>query len=403
MEKSDKRIPFYEQRLFRPSSWALRRERQGCTVEDVAEFYISADRSPPSLRDQPPSPPALPMPEAPKVPTKSLAERIQDWINAPPEPTPPPAKPKIKKPRVKPFDLQDIPAAMDLIGWRMSAKVMRKWFAGELNYANTDMGAVRGINQDGKPFPASMIDTTMFKMDWILGFSRAKDKYDELRREKIFTNGAATEIKKIVSRINPSRYYYDAWEACHGDFSLYHKSFQFQFNRVDSDNKGKFLMFVKGSIFPNGVLMDDLYGSLGAFSFYAALDGFYYDRISRTRTRLIVKEVSVYMKDVFTFHDRTDKTLGVIGSGTQYLGHWNKTGFIIVPADTVAGEVSKADWVMSPVARWGILSQDMVYHPVRNKDYRDWQLRHGQGGDLILFSDRRRLLFDEPWVMEFDL
>ncbi|WP_420996880.1 DUF6402 family protein [Cupriavidus sp. 30B13] len=404
MEKSDKRIAFFEQRLFRPASWALRRERQGCTIEDAAEFYVSTDRAPPPLRDQPP-PPAPPKPEAPKPPPKSLAERLRDWMNEPPESAPPPApaKPKVRKPRVKPFDLQDIPIAMDRIGWPMSAKVMRKWFSGELNYANTDLGATKGINQGGEPFPASMIDTTMFTMEWILSFSRARNKYDELVGKIIFSQDSKKAIKGILARYEPSPYYFDAWEICGGDFGGYHREFQFQLNRVDAENKDKFLMFIRGAVLPNGVLMDDLYGALGAFSLYAALDGFYYKKIGPARVRLIIMSISIYMKDVFTFHDRSDKTVGVIPNGTQYLGHWNKTGFIIIPFDTVVGEVSKADWLMSPVARWGMVSSDMVYYPVRNKDYRAWQLKHRQGGDLIIYSDRRILRFRDPWVMDFNL
>ncbi|MFX8180220.1 DUF6402 family protein, partial [Acinetobacter baumannii] len=69
---------------------------------------------------------------------------LHAWLNTPSPPKPdrptPPAAPAIKKQKIKPFDLQDIPDAMDRIGWPMSAKLQRKWFAGELNYATTDEG-----------------------------------------------------------------------------------------------------------------------------------------------------------------------------------------------------------------------------------------------------------------------
>src|SRR5207253_10982506 len=120
--------------------------------------------------------------------------------------------------------LQDIPGAMDGIGWPMSAKVMRKWLSGELNYANTDDGARFGINQDGKPFPLSMTDTTMFKLDWILGFPRAKEKYDELVNNKIFNSGAKNALREILSKFNTSPYYVDTWKLCEGDINKYHKS-----------------------------------------------------------------------------------------------------------------------------------------------------------------------------------
>ena len=103
------------------------------------------------------------------------------------------------------------------------------------------------------------------------------------------------------------------------------------------------------------------------------------------------------MRDVFTFHDRTDQR------GTQYLGHWNKTGFIVVPLPFITGQITKADWVNYAVARNGIVSDSTVYYPIRNKDYRDWQLKHHQGGDLVLYSNRCRVPMYPPKVLEFEL
>ncbi|WP_206999979.1 DUF6402 family protein [Trinickia mobilis] len=83
--------------------------------------------------------------------------------------------------------------------------------------------------------------------------------------------------------------------------------------------------------------------------------------------------------------------------------HWNKTGFIIVPAAVLLGEISAADWLKYAVAKDGIISDSTVYHPVRNKNYRNWQLKHKQGGDLVLYSDRRVIKFPEPYLVEFSL
>ncbi|MDK3023554.1 DUF6402 family protein [Cupriavidus taiwanensis] len=195
----------------------------------------------------------------------------------------------------------------------------------------------------------------------------------------------------------PSPYYIDSWKTCEADIQKYHQEFQYQRTLVDSENTDKFLMLLRGIAAPNGVMMDDLYGSLGAFSFNATLDGFFYERVTSTRTRLVIKEISLYMRDVFTFHDRERK------GGTQYLGHWNKSGFIIVPSAVAAGELPTADWLMYPVARSGIVSDATVFYPVRNKDYRDWQLKHKQGGDMVLYSDRKRISLRPAKVLEFDL
>ncbi|MHA7681572.1 DUF6402 family protein [Cupriavidus sp. PET2-C1] len=400
MKRSERRIPFFEQRFIKPL-WVLRREQEGCTIEDVEEFYVSTERLAPLLRDQPPSPPAPPKPKAPERPPKSLIESIlefREWLNTPPppKPTPTPAAPAIKKPRIKPFDLQDIPGAMDRIGWPMSAKVMRKWLSGELNYADSDEGARIGINQNGDPFPQSMIDTTMFKLKWILGFERAKEKYDWLIDESIYSKSAREAIIKIFSKHRPSPYHRDAWKLCDGDMHRYHNEFQFQLKQIDSENTEKFLMLLRGIAMPHGLLMDDLYGSLGAFSLNAAIGGFFFHKVTDKRMLVEILDISVYMRDVFTFHDRGKR-------GSQYLGHWNRKGFIIVPSATALGEITSNDWIMAPVARHGIISDHSIYHPVRNKDYRDWQLKHNQGGDLILYSDRRQIRLQNRLIVEFDL
>ncbi len=107
------------------------------------------------------------------------------------------------------------------------------------------------------------------------------------------------------------------------------------------------------------------------------------------------------MRDVFTFHDRTNSYLGgSIRSGSQYLGHWNKTGFIIVPGATFAAEMTTWDWPIYPVARDGMITESGIYYPIRNKDYRKWQLKHQQGGDLIFYSDRKLLRLQTPITVE---
>jgi len=282
---------------------------------------------------------------------------------------------------------------------------MRKWFSGELNYATTDEGARIGINQDGQPFPASMIDTSMFSLTWILRFKRAKAAYLRLRETEIYTEPAIRGIKRILRRQVVSPYFMNAWKLCGEEMQRYHREFQFQRVIVDGDFPSKLSMFFKGAAWPHGHFMDDLYGSLGAFSLNAAIDGFYLSRRSARRIRAEISQISIYMRDVFTFHDRTGAHLnGRIAKGSQYLGHWNKRGFIVVPVAVAAGEVQAADWLMRPVARSGIVNERYVYYPVRNRDYRDWQLRHRQGGDLILYSDRQVIHFlPDPFVVEFDL
>ncbi|WP_237718203.1 DUF6402 family protein [Cupriavidus sp. BIS7] len=401
MENADQ-FPYLRKSLLGP--WWKEADNK-CTIESADEFELSMNKPAPPLRDQPPPPLPPKAPPKPKDPPTSVIEglvdaviKVREWANSPPAPKPAPAAaPAIHKPRVKPFDLQDIPGAMRKIGWLKSAEVMGKWFAGPLNYANTDEGAVRGINHEGKPFPPAAVDTKTFDLKWILQFPRAKKKFDELVNLKLFNPAANAALRLKFSRRQPSPYYVDTWNILENDIQRWHRDFQYQRVDVDDDELTKLEMFARGLFRPNGLWMDDLYGSLGAFSFYAAVSGFSYRRVAHTRTSLRIHEVCIYMRDVFTFHDRSNQR------GTQYLGHWNKTGFIVVPISTIFGELTKADWPNYPVARNGVISENSVYYPVRNMDYRRWQLRYGQGSDLVLYSNVHRVPFYPPKIIEFDL
>lgn len=176
----------------------------------------------------------------------------------------------------------------------------------------------------------------------------------------------------------------------------FHGQYQYQFKLVDGDGIEKFSMFLSGVAWKNGRFMDDLYGALGAFAFCLAL-GTYRYTASATHGRLEIREVYAYMRDVFTFHDRSTEW------GTQYLGHWNRTGFIVIPFSTAAGELTKSDWASFPVKKVGVISDYNVYYPVRNKEYREWQLKYKQGGDLVLYSDIQIIQFQTPKIIEFDL
>ena len=397
MSTSDKKMHYLEKSILWNPWWVV--SKKTCTAVDAEEFSLSMNRPAPPLRDQPPPPPK---PPEPKRAPRSLLEGFldfKDWLNTPLPPES--SKPTVvtsSKPKVKPFDLQDIPDALDRVGWPMSAKLQRKWFSGELNYATTDEGAAIGINQNGKPFPSSMVDTTMFQLDWILGFDRARIKYDELlNRDYLFSRAAIRVLKKKFIGKGSSAGYVDPWRLCGADIQRWHREYQFQLITVDSGNLKKFEMFLRGVAWKDGTFMDDLYGALGAFSINAALGEHQYV-VDKTgwRGRLIVNEIVVYMRDVFTFHDRSGEV------GTQYLGHWNKRGFIVVPIATVVGELTELDWPNYPVALYNAISDATVYYPVRNKDYRIWQMENKQGGDMVLYSDRRSVRLNPPKIIEFD-
>ncbi len=82
--------------------------------------------------------------------------RFKRWLDTPDQPKKP--KPAEKEKEVPAFDIQKIPDAMRKEHMPVSAKLMERWFAGELNYSTTLDDQRSEINQNGELYPESMID-----------------------------------------------------------------------------------------------------------------------------------------------------------------------------------------------------------------------------------------------------
>jgi hypothetical protein len=142
----------------------------------VREVELSMERLPPALREAPELTPA-PVAQKPEPPPKpqpgedllilqiiGTARRFRNWLEKPVEPKPKPeekpAKPAEKEKTAESFDIQEIPKVMRKNRLPKSAILMERWFAGRLNYSPTSANERAEINQEGKPYPPDMYDTT---------------------------------------------------------------------------------------------------------------------------------------------------------------------------------------------------------------------------------------------------
>ncbi|WP_198082956.1 DUF6402 family protein [Variovorax sp. E3] len=305
--------------------------------------------------------------------------RFQQWLKSPP---PAPADKTEPAKTVPPFDIQDIPGAMRKLGAPLGAQLMDKWFAGPLNYSPTSGDERNGINQNGVPYPPSMIDTTSVKIDWVLRFERARKGLDFLMSQ-LETPPA---LKIAANALRPYRNRRDIWPwlECKGDIPSFHKAFQFQLAPVEGTLSQKLAQFVTQSLFNEGA-PDDLTCVLGSFNLYAAISYAYFDHKNKAA---VVTHVSVYVKDNFTFTDKK-------GEASQYLGHWSRSHVAIVPVHEAAA-LANIGWVGYPVVQGDVHAKDAVLYPVRNSDFRAWQRKHNQGGDFVIYTDRFTMKLDTP-------
>ncbi len=215
--------------------WVICGGADGCEI--VRDAELSLDRAPPmpaspqtpaQTRNPVPKPdPALKMLNDVEAILDAIS-RFRTWLNTPDPPKPaqaaPPPQPK--KEAIPPFDIQEIPSTMQNLNMPVGAKLMERWFAGELNYSPDDKAEKMGLNQNGVPYPPDMISKADISMKWILGFKRAKSQYETLVKHAIFNSASLAKITEILKRY-PRRMPIDANEMFAGKIENIHRHLQF--------------------------------------------------------------------------------------------------------------------------------------------------------------------------------
>jgi hypothetical protein len=378
MSTPSRNIAYYEiSRLI--YKWIRYDGESGCKVVNGAR--LAMDKLPP-MPERPKAPPIRRQPTTFFDDLDKIAgaySRFKVWLDTPdpPKAAKRPSPPQSEAETIPPFDIQEIPAAMRKVNIPVGARLMERWFAGELNYSPNDMAERAELNQHGQPYPPSMIDKTNISMKWALGFVRAKEQYDELIKDAIYSDKSLEALRQILRRYPRGATVLNATEMYDGNIELIHRNLQFQHVKVDSSFTQKLTQALNRSVADRGI-PDDLTAALGSFSFYVAIERAWVDRYTAK-----VSAISVYIKDNYTFNTAP-------GIASQYLGHWSSKGIIAVPLSE-AGNFLNLEWANFPVSLGNPRKKGNTYFPIRNSDFRKWQTRHNRGGDFIIYSDRHIL------------
>jgi hypothetical protein len=294
------------------------------------------------------------------------------------------------------FDMQDIPTAMDAMGWPVSARFARRWFNG-LAYIISDKNKASGHPMD-----------TSITLNWAMKFGSVKRRYKELIENHIYNINAIKELKaKIEVRLKES--FKNGPYGLHfntasfvNNLHQFHEDWQFQFISVGSQYTAS-----------NYIVPTDLTGALANFNIYAAIGNvvvfgpkyFLYDNQKNTKTwcmepTIQITHIYVYIRDAYEFNAKPGERK------SQYLGHWNKTGMIVTTlgliSDLDRAKVNKSTEHFGnfPVSRNIIgatepvdirrplrkLRPEDVFWPVFNSDYTKWRKLHGHGEDFVVFT-----------------
>lgn len=232
---------------------------EGCVPIDTPQT-ISFERL--AVGEKPPAPqPKAPKPTAEQIKQKQLEEARQKALTQQQKKQQPkePPKPQPKEleaeehEKVPVFDLQDVPIAMEKMGWPVSAKFARKWFAGSKHIWDDDLNSIQPI------------DDTSVTLEWVLKFGSAKEKYNELLKNSIYNKNAIKKLKEKFKPLfenrfqNSSELSFETTQLVN-DLILFHKEWHFQYAEIRDYNTTE------------GVLsFTDLTGSLANFNIYVAV------------------------------------------------------------------------------------------------------------------------------------
>ncbi|MEA9983242.1 DUF6402 family protein, partial [Herbaspirillum sp. RTI4] len=261
-----KKIPYYQMGAsgipFTSPKWKCHMGSEGCVPINTLQT-VSYDRLAPGEKPPPqPNPPKL-TPErlktqqAEEANQRALAAQAKkkprkESIKTPPQPQPKELDAEDHA-KIPAFDLQDIPAAMEAMGWPVSAKLARKWFAGSKNIWDDDLNSVQPI------------DDSTITLDWALNFGCVKDKYKELFSTSIYNDKSIsilkTKLKPIFNKnFNNSIDLNFSTTAYVNNLREFHRDWHFQYSAIsDSDTTNGIMTFT------------DLTGSLANFNIYIAI------------------------------------------------------------------------------------------------------------------------------------
>lgn len=432
--------------LFR--KWRLYEEAKGCHAIALPELCLSMDKRPPARVV--PEQTALRLPStaakpAPAAPAPAPAPAVAAAAAAPPQPYKAPdfvyrllgvhddqlktevsAGQKRDKPQERPlpppFELLDMPNAMEAEGFKIAARFAKRWLEGKAYRPEIVLEEATG--KEIPQFDKEHIDSQSIQLRQLLSFPAIAARHQELLKS-LRTPKALERIKNIIklNHLPPLRHWsghFDTLETLGKDPQDLHQRFQFQFAPVGMVDTLLPLESKAWFRYAHNLGMSDVSAALGNFGLYAAIGKGQVEQYESRGTvciplktpRVVIHDILVYARDTYSFDDA--------GASSQYLGHWNKTGLVVLP------EAALGSWIMKkwddargtstllpnvqiepgqntvppwPIDIGGRLAERQVFHPIRNRDFEVWRQKTGLGADFLIFSDMQRVTLPSPIVL----
>jgi hypothetical protein len=259
---------------------------------------------------------------------------------------------KVQKVCVDKLHLDEIPGAMDAMGWTVAAKLMRYWFAGNPEWRMTP-GQRTGVNYRNLPNGAR-IEDTIVTMAWARNFEPVKKRITE-----IYSGWKTTEALGLLkSRLKDQGWHPGATTRLGYGLT----------RAVDLDMVCQCRFVRVGSYRDN---FDDFFGAMNYSTLKLALVGTaHYDKASG-EDRFHIDVMGLYLRDTYDFNEEALKD-NVVG-----LGVWSRKRAL--------SKIEMAEYRANSLPLNYQRYRDFV--PVLNRDFRRWQDKHHTGADFYVFSD----------------
>lgn len=250
------------------------------------------------------------------------------------------------------FHLDQLPDAMEKMGWKVAPQLMRHWFSLRPAYKFTEDIKNQLLRGDARLIPEERVNDTIVKMAWARPF--IEDKLQELI--KAWSSPAG--IKLLRERLVRAGYTPNLFIPLGMSDSARVLDATAQVNTI-----------IVGGLLDT---IDDWYGAIGNASLKFAVSG--YSGVHQKRAAFFVERVGAYLKDTYDFVDKNPIT-------SEPLGIWSKNRIL-----TKAESALYLDSYLAGI--FGILARNWSgFIPVFNSDFRNWQDKHNTGGDFVVFSD----------------
>jgi hypothetical protein len=236
--------------------------------------------------------------------------------------------------------------------WNVGASLMRIWKSRAAN--------------DKPEFGKPVMD--IVTMDWALSFSRIKEIYNLALVTKLwFNENARMELIKQIKKMAGDNFIKLPTKV--GEVV------RFDPLSMELDSKGVPIAekyYIQHRAYQPFIqaFLDDLIAALANFAFHYSVSG----TITRLETSYEIQldHVGIFIKDIYDFNDEDGNMWDRVGLASQPLGCWNKND----------NSVSM-----------GAFSCDGQY--VFNTDFRSWRTCRKMGGDFLVYSDIRKVPFNE--------